>query len=121
MQVSFLRHQEIQRLKYPDEISPELFEEFAAKSEPVIIEGPVHTVSLGCRCRIRSRGIDHEVKGLIADWPAFADAERNWQKSRWDDLLRDEARMISDDQTAVYLPTEKSRSWMWVSIRQIAG
>ncbi|CAE7783973.1 TATDN2 [Symbiodinium microadriaticum] len=64
---------EIQRLKYPDEISPELFEEFAAKSEPVIIEG------------------------LIADWPAFADAERNWQKSRWDDLLRDEVLDVGFD------------------------
>ncbi|CAE6957740.1 unnamed protein product [Symbiodinium sp. CCMP2592] len=64
---------EIQRLKYPEEISPELFEEFAAKSEPVIIEG------------------------LIADWPAFADAERNWQKSRWDDLMRDEVLDVGFD------------------------
>ena len=30
---------EIRRLKYPEEITPELFEEFAAKSEPLIIEG----------------------------------------------------------------------------------
>eukprot|EP00439_Symbiodinium_sp_Y106_P066731 s3627_g10.t3 len=65
--------QEIQRLKYPEEISPELFEQFAAKSEPVIIEG------------------------LIADWPAFADAERNWQKSRWDDLMWDEVLDVGFD------------------------
>ena len=37
VQLSCLK--EIRRLKYPEEITPELFEEFAAKSEPVIIEG----------------------------------------------------------------------------------
>ena len=54
MQVSF-HCQEIQRLKYPEEISPELFEQFAAKSEPVIIEG------LDCDVAAEAWGIAHEV------------------------------------------------------------
>jgi len=37
------------------------------------------------------------IEGLIADWPAFADAERNWQKSRWDDLMWDEVLDVGFD------------------------
>lgn len=54
---------DIRRLRYPDEITPQCFErDFAASSEPCIIEG------------------------LIDDWPAFADAERTWRGDRWDKM-----------------------------------
>ncbi|CAJ1338163.1 unnamed protein product [Effrenium voratum] len=57
---------EIPRLKYPGELTRERFErDFAAQSEPVIIEG------------------------LVADWPAFSDPERNWHGERWDSLMAD--------------------------------
>lgn len=55
---------EIPRLRYPEELSKESFErDFAAKSEPVIIEG------------------------LISDWPAFSDPTRTWRGDRWDSFM----------------------------------
>lgn len=62
-------YKEIPRLRYPQELSRESFErDFAAKSEPVIIEG------------------------LISDWPAAGDdAKRSWRRnSRWDEFLGDQ-------------------------------
>lgn len=57
---------DIRRLKYPEELTPERFEEeFAASSEPLIIDG------------------------LIDDWPAHADAGRTWRGDRWDRLYGD--------------------------------
>jgi len=57
---------QIQRLRWPDELTPERFEtEFVAASTPCIISG------------------------LIDDWPAYADAERTWRGDRWDKLLGD--------------------------------
>lgn len=54
----------IPRLRYPDDLTPERFEQdFAGRSEPCIIEG------------------------LVDDWPAYADDSRTWRGSRWDDLL----------------------------------
>lgn len=51
----------IKRLRYPEELTPERFErEFAAGSEPVIIEG------------------------LIDDWPAYASPAHTWRGDRWD-------------------------------------
>jgi len=58
---------EIPRFKFPDDLTPERFEkEFAARSEPCIIEG------------------------LIADWPALTDPQRSWRGQRWDELLSDQ-------------------------------
>ncbi|CAE8632385.1 unnamed protein product, partial [Polarella glacialis] len=58
---------EIPRLRYPQDLTPERFErEFAARSEPCIIEG------------------------LVDDWAAFSDPKRNWRGKRWDDFMGDE-------------------------------
>lgn len=58
---------EIPRLRYPEDLSPERFErEFAARSEPCIIEG------------------------LVADWPALSDPDRMWSSGRWDDFMANE-------------------------------
>eukprot|EP00930_Biecheleria_cincta_P095340 TRINITY_DN87305_c0_g1_i1.p1 TRINITY_DN87305_c0_g1~~TRINITY_DN87305_c0_g1_i1.p1 ORF type:complete len:490 (-),score=66.83 TRINITY_DN87305_c0_g1_i1:227-1696(-) len=64
-------YRDIPRLKYPEELTPERFaREFAGRSEPCIIEG------------------------LIDDWPAFADPERNWHGERWDEFLGGDDSML---------------------------
>lgn len=56
--------EQIPRLHYPDELTPERFErEFVARSRPCIITG------------------------LIDDWPAHMDSERTWRGDRWDRLV----------------------------------
>lgn len=65
---------EIPRVRYPEQLSRESFErDFAAKSEPVIIEG------------------------LVSDWPAFADPERNWRGCRWDEFMGNEVLDVGFD------------------------
>ena len=78
-------------------------------------------------CRLRSE--TRHCGGLIADWPAFADAERNWRGSRWDELMADEAGPGPD---FAEVSTKKSRRahasdvhvprcWTWASTHQTAG
>mmetsp|Transcript_55864 Transcript_55864/g.130477 ORF Transcript_55864/g.130477 Transcript_55864/m.130477 type:complete len:489 (-) Transcript_55864:39-1505(-) len=67
--------EEIPRLRYPEEISPEIFEKFARDSQPVIIEG------------------------LISDWPALSDPSRNWRGTRWDELMGDSILDVGFDPT----------------------
>lgn len=67
-------YKEIPRLRYPEELSRESFErDFAAKSEPVIIEG------------------------LISDWPAAGDDARSWRSHRWDEFLGDQVLDVGFD------------------------